>query len=176
MFERSPFEDFKPPAFLEQYNDQIYALPYYLSENLGRPKDQAVYFVASISAIICCFILKGIQGETYKKLFSLFVGTWIHFFVFGTTGFATVIQNLLTYGMMVTFPDRFQHIAVFIASATLLGLSQLHKQFYKPGVNGLDVPMALMFNFCRATSLVSCVRDGIHIKECAEHNRKNPKN
>ena len=78
--------------------------------------------------------------------------------------------------MMVTFPDRFQHIAVFIASATLLGLSQLHKQFYKPGVNGLDVPMALMFNFCRATSLVSCVRDGIHIKECAEHNRKNPKN
>jgi hypothetical protein len=60
MFERSPFENLKPPAFLEQYNDLIYAFPYYLSENLGRPKDQAVYFVASISAITCCFVLKGI--------------------------------------------------------------------------------------------------------------------
>lgn len=31
-------------------------------------------------------------------------------------------------------------------------------------MNGLDVPMSLMFNFCRATSLVCCVRDGIKIK------------
>jgi len=41
-----------------------------------------------------------------------------------------------------------------------LALSQIHKQVYSFGVNGLDVPMNLMFNYCRVTSLACCIRDG----------------
>lgn len=50
----------------------------------------------------------------------------------------------------------------------MLSLAQIHKQFYTPGVNGLDVPMNLMFNFCRVTSLVCAVRDGKALKEGKE--------
>ena len=37
-----------------------------------------------------------------------------------------------------------------------------------PGVNGLDVPMNLMLNFCRLTSLVCCVHDGFKLKRDGE--------
>lgn len=69
---------------------------------------------------------------------------------------------------MKALPSKYQHIAVFITSALILSLAQLHKQFYNPGVNGLDVPMNLMFNFCKVTSLVCTVSDGLKIKQLGD--------
>jgi hypothetical protein len=66
---------------------------------------------------------------------------------------------------MKALPGKYQHIAVFVTSAFILSLAQLHKQIYNPGVNGLDVPMNLMFNFCKVTSLVCTVSDGLKIKQ-----------
>lgn len=124
--------------------------------------------IASLVAIICCLILKEIKGEHSKKIFSILLGTLIHFYVFGISALASVCQNLVSYLMMVALPEEWQHTAVFVSSAAVLGLAQLHKQFYTPGVNGLDVPMNLMFNFCRVTSLVCCVRDGLKIKNATK--------
>lgn len=78
---------------------------------------------------------------------------------------ASILQNLICYVMMITLPTQMQHKAVFVSAAICLALAQLHKQFYTPGVNGLDVPMNLMFNFCKLTSLVCCVRDGLQIQK-----------
>ena len=41
-----------------------------------------------------------------------------------------------------------------------LALAQIHRLVYSYGWNGLDVPMNLMFNFCRVSSLACCIRDG----------------
>jgi D-alanyl-lipoteichoic acid acyltransferase DltB (MBOAT superfamily) len=89
----------------------------------------------------------------------------IHFFVFGVSALASVTQNVLCFLMMTYLPQKWQHIAVFVTSAFILSLAQLHKQFFNPGVNGLDVPMNLMFNFCKVTSLVCAVSDGLKIKK-----------
>jgi D-alanyl-lipoteichoic acid acyltransferase DltB (MBOAT superfamily) len=72
--------------------------------------------------------------------------------------------------MMTLLPQRYQHKAVFVSSAIILSLAQLHKQIYTPGVNGLDVPMNLMFNFCKVTSLVCAVSDGLKIKKEGKEN------
>jgi hypothetical protein len=55
---------------------------------------------------------------------------------------------------MKALPGKYQHIAVFVTSAFILSLAQLHKQIYNPGVNGLEV-----------TSLVCTVSDGLKIKQ-----------
>ena len=68
-------------------------------------------------------ILKQIKGEFNKKAFSIVTGTAIHFYVFGISAFASVSQNLLSYMMMVALPADWQHTAVFVSSATTLGLA-----------------------------------------------------
>ena len=57
-------------------------------------------------------------------------------------------------------PREYSHITIFIVSGIGLALAQAHRQYYYYGWNGLDVPMNLMFNFSRLTSLACCIRDG----------------
>ena len=57
-------------------------------------------------------------------------------------------------------PRSQSHVAIFIVSGLGLAFAQLHRQIYYYGWNGLDVPMNLMFNFCRVSSLACCIRDG----------------
>jgi len=90
MFERSPFEDFKPPVFFQEYNEYIYAAPRKFSSLLNKPIDQTIYLTASLIVITLCFVLKQIKGELYKKMFSVVIGTLIHFYVFGVAAYATV--------------------------------------------------------------------------------------
>lgn len=148
--------------------DKIYFIPNFLADSLDKPMDQAVYFTASIVAIAACFYLKRLKNERTKRTFSTCVGLLIHFFTFGKAAWASILQNLLSYSMMAFLPSKHQHIAVFVTSATVLGSVQLHKQIYQPGVNGLDVTMVLMFNFCRVTSLVCSVKDGQALRHGAE--------
>jgi len=56
-------------------------------------------------------------------MFSTFTGMVIHFYVFGISAFATISQNVVSYLMMVFLPENWQHTAVFVSSATALGLS-----------------------------------------------------
>lgn len=65
---------------------------------------------------------------------------------------------------MCIMPPQYQHISIFVVSGLGLATAQIHKQIYKFGVNGLDVPMNLMFNYCRVTSLACCIRDGYSVK------------
>lgn len=93
---------------------------------------------------------------------------FIQFFTFGLGAFASLGMNLLSYTMMACLPETHSHKAVFVASALTLALAQIHKQVYFPGVNGLDVPMNLMFNFCRVTTLAICASDGLKIKKMGD--------
>lgn len=54
---------------------------------------------------------------------------------------------------------------MFFVSGAGLSIAQIHKQIYSFGVNGLDVPMNLMFNFCRVTALACNIRDGQKVLE-----------
>ena len=70
-------------------------------------------------------------------------------------------------------PRSQSHVAIFIVSGLGLAFAQLHRQIYYYGWNGLDVPMNLMFNFCRVSSLACCIRDG-HYMTKAEKDGKEP--
>jgi D-alanyl-lipoteichoic acid acyltransferase DltB (MBOAT superfamily) len=153
---------------VQAFTDAIYHPATLLAEALDKPSDQAIYFVASFASIASSFALKQIQAETYKKVFCLAAGLTINFYVFGISALASLSQNILSYTTMVLLPTKYQHVAVFFTSALVLALAQLHKQIYTPGVNGLDVPMNLMFNFCRVTSLVCAVSDGVKLKTNGE--------
>ena len=136
-----------------------------MSDNLERPIDQGVYMIASTVALFACLYLKQIQDPTSRKIFSTIAGFTIHVYVFGMGALASVSMNLLCYFLLCTFPQRKQHIPVALIGFITLSLSQIHKQIYLYGVNGLDVPMNLMFNYCRVSSLAFCLRDGAVIKE-----------
>ena len=89
----------------------------------------------------------------------------IHYYVFGISGLASLAINMISYLTIVILPRSHSHIAVFVVSGLGLALGQAHRQIYFFGFNGLDVPMNLMFNFSRVTSLACCIRDGDIIKE-----------
>ena len=117
--------------------------------------------IASAGALASCFALKAHPGGAFsRKLFSTSCGLFIHYYVFGLSGLASLITNLSSYAILRVFPVESQHVAIFFVSGLGLALSQIHKQIFNFGVNGLDVPMNLMFNYCRVTSLACCIRDG----------------
>ena len=72
---------------------------------------------------------------------------------------------MVSYLTIAILPRSHSHIAVFVVSGLGLALAQAHRQIYFYGYNGLDVPMNLMFNFSRVTSLACCIRDGDIIKK-----------
>lgn len=117
--------------------------------------------VASVVALIACFVLKAHPGTAFqRKLFSTTMGLAIQYYVFGKSGLASLASNVISYAAICLAPKSNQHIWVFVISGMALAFSQLHKMIYSYGVNGLDVPMNLMFNYCRVTSLACCIRDG----------------
>jgi len=53
---------------------------------------------------------------------------------------------------------------MFIVGGALLASVQIHKQVFYFGINGLDLPLTMMFGYCRVTSLACCIKDGNTIK------------
>lgn len=92
----------------------------------------------------------------------------INTYVFGKAGFASMFANLLNYLILRFVPGRSQHLLVFVLAGFTLAFAQLHKMLYKYGENGLDMPMNLMFNYCRVTSLACCIHDGVTIKKARQ--------
>jgi uncharacterized membrane protein YqjE len=86
-----------------------------------------VYLFASFTAIGFSFALKEVKDESTKRSLSILAGMTINFFVFGISALASFFQNLLSYLMMILLPAKYQHVAVFATSATVLALAQLHK-------------------------------------------------
>ena len=128
---------------------------------------------ASTVALICCFLVKAHPGSAFsRKLFSTSAGLFIHYYVFGLAGLASLASNILSYVTMRLAPTSCSHILVFLITGAALALSQIHKQIYSYGVNGLDVPMNLMFNYCRVTSLACCLRDGQTVIEARRQGKE----
>lgn len=173
--EASPFEGLiETPQWFKPIENILYFPSRWFNENVGRPEDQCVYMVASIVALLSCFALKAHPGSaTSRKVFSTAMGLSIHYYVFGKSGLASLASNLASYLAIRVAPTQYSHIAVFVIAGLALALSQIHKQIYSFGVNGLDVPMNLMFNYCRLTSLACCVRDGQTVIE-ARKQKKEP--
>ena len=124
-----------------------------------------VYLTASMFTFFVSYILYFIKGEGAKKTSCLLMGFSINFYVFGQSALAPLAQNLIAFACMKCLKGGNSHLATFISSALCLATAQLHKQFYNPGTNGFDVPMSLMCNFSRVTSLLCCARDGYVIRE-----------
>ncbi len=103
----SPFSFIRAPQFIKPYSNLIYQPAVFLATALDKPTDQAVYFVASFASIICSFVLKQIQNETYKKVFCLAAGLSINFYVFGISALASLSQNILSYITMVVLPTKY---------------------------------------------------------------------
>ena len=77
---------------------------------------------ASTLALVCCFILKAHPGSAFsRKLFSTSIGVFIHYYVFGLSGLASIANNLASYAIIRLAPRDYQHVGVFIVSG--LGLA-----------------------------------------------------
>ena len=46
---------------------------------------------------------------------------FVNFYIYGRTAVAPLVQNLLSYLMMVCMPQKYFHIAVFVVAAIMLG-------------------------------------------------------
>jgi lysophospholipid acyltransferase len=110
--------------------------------------------------VILCLILKEIKDPTMRRAFSLFFGLSINFFVFGSCAFCMLSVNLFVYLMMICCPSKYQHIGVFLIAGLGLAGAQWHKMIYDYGMNGLNLPITMMFNYCRISSLACCIKDG----------------
>ena len=163
---KSPLSEIiKTPDFFKPVTDALYSPMRQIGELLDRPEDQVVYMVASTVVLFANLYLYRFNGTPFQRqLYSTAMGLLIHYYVFGLSGLASLANNLISYITIVMLPRSQSHIAVFAVSGLGLALAQAHRQIYFYGFNGLDVPMNLMFNFSRVTSLACCIRDGDLIK------------
>ena len=140
---------------------------------MSRPEDQCVYMVASCFALLACFMLYAHPGSAFKrKLFSTTAGLTIHYYVFGISGLGSLATNIVSYAIIKLAPIHNQHVIIFVVSGLALALAQIHKQIFNFGVNGLDLPMNLMFNYCRVTALACCIRDGQTVKDARKQGKE----
>ena len=172
---KSPLADLvKTPEFAKPLVDTLYSPIQFLGETFDRPEDQVVYMVASTVMLVANFGLYYHRGTPFQRqLYSTTAGLMIHYYVFGLSGLASLLTNIFSYLAICIMPRSQSHVAIFIVSGLGLGFAQLHRQIYYYGWNGLDVPMNLMFNFCRVSSLACCIRDG-HYMTKAEKDGKEP--
>ena len=171
--ERSPFETvMKEPyeEFFKPLSDVIYFPVKKLSEATHRPDDQAIYMIASTFAMVCCLTLKQMKPPKTRRTFSIICGLTINFYVFGCSAAAMLLINLICYLIMLMCPSKKQHIGVFIVAGFGLCSAQFHKIIYDYGMNGLNLPICMMFNYCRITSLACCIKDGTVIAK-ARHEK-----
>jgi len=89
----------------------------------------------------------------------------VNFYVFGSCAAVMLALNIIVFVMMTSCDIKYQHIGVFaIAGLGLFG-AQWHKMIYDYGRNGLNLPITMMFNYCRISSLACCIKDGSVIRE-----------
>lgn len=91
---------------MKPLSDVLYAPVDIVAEVMDRPADQVIYMLASVVALLSCFTLKGMEGRsaTTRKLFSLLTGLFIHYYVFGLSGLASIVTNILSYLAIVILP------------------------------------------------------------------------
>jgi len=78
--------------------------------------------VASTFALVCCFLLKSHPGNaSQRKVFSTLTGLFIHYYVFGVSGLASLATNIISYATIRLMPREYQHICIFVVSG--LGLA-----------------------------------------------------
>ena len=105
--EVSPFSgDLVPtPKWFIPIEAVLYSPISWLQVTFGRPEDQCVYMMASVVALISCFLLKAHPGSAFeRKLFSTAMGLFIHFYVFGKSGLASLTTNLVSYAAIRLAP------------------------------------------------------------------------
>ena len=126
---KSPFEGLlHTPSWFIPIQDFIYTPTRWLEVNIKRPEDQCVYMFASIVALVCCFLLKAHPGSAFsRKLFSTSIGVFIHYYVFGLSGLASIGNNLVSYAIIRLAPRSYQHVCIFIVSGLGLAFAQIHK-------------------------------------------------
>ena len=54
-----------PPAWFKPVQDFIYTPVKFFEDTFDRPEDQAIYMLASIFALVCCFVLKDLNGTAF---------------------------------------------------------------------------------------------------------------
>jgi hypothetical protein len=82
-------------------------------------------------------------------------------------------MNILYYWLMCVTPKKHLPLVMFVIGGVLLASVQIHKQVFYFGINGLDLPMTMMFGYCRVTSLACCIKDGETMK-VAEKKKQEP--
>ena len=89
---------------LEAVEETVYGSAVFIADLIGKPLDQAIYMIASVATLIVSLILYQIQAEIKKKAFSLTAGLLINFYVFGTSAFASMSQNLISFALLKMWP------------------------------------------------------------------------
>ena len=119
---------FQTPEWIKPIAHFLYTPTRFLEEVLKRPEDQCVYMVSSCVAVLCCFILKIHPGSAFqRKLFSTACGLFIHYYVFGMSGLASLVTNVTSYILIRIMPSKYSHIVVIVVSGLGLALAQIHK-------------------------------------------------
>ena len=146
---------------MKPISDILYSPVAKIGEIFERPEDQVVYMIGSTVVLFANFGLYYYRGTPFQRqVYSTTMGLAIHYYVFGMSGLASLLTNVFSYLAIIAMPRAYSHITIFFVSGIGLALAQAHRQIYYYGWNGLDVPMNLMFNFSRLTSLACCIRDG----------------
>ena len=125
----SPFAKyFQTPEWIKPIAHFLYTPTRILEEKINRPQDQCVYMISSCVALLCCFLLKMHPGSAFqRKLFSTTCGLFIHYYVFGMSGLASLATNVISYVLIRVMPSKYSHIVVIVASGLALALAQIHK-------------------------------------------------
>ena len=98
------------------------------AELLGRPDDQIIYVMASTAVLFASFGLYYHRGTPFQRqLYSTITGLAIHYYVFGWSGLASLVTNVLSYLAIIAMPKAYSHIAIFFVSGFCLALAQAHR-------------------------------------------------
>lgn len=123
------------------------------------PEDQLRVALAILASIPISVLLYKIPSAVIRKYFSIIVGTYLQYYVYGYEVWLSFAMHFLTYSIVVAKGRKCGFIVLLTAIA-LLSIYHVYRMIVDYGGWTLDVSTILMGNVCKYSLFAFSYEDG----------------
>ena len=133
----------------------------YLEGKLGAPVEQIILITTMVAAIPFSLLNHFIYNRTLRLLYSLIIGLFLHFSIYGINSFHTVFGTIASYYFAYFFGRKISPFYLLVASLTHLSILNIRRMIIKFGGWDIDdITTFFMIAVAKFSSFAFSYSDG----------------
>ena len=133
----------------------------YLEGKLGAPVEQIILITTMVAAIPFSLLNHFIYNRTLRLLYSLIIGLFLHFSIYGINSFHTVFGTIVSYYFVYFFGRKISPFYLLVGSLTHLSILNIRRMIIKFGGWDIDdITTFFMIAVAKFSSFAFSYSDG----------------